>query len=83
MVMAMYLRNALEDFHVAHLSDAQMKELNKIIRQALYEVVTLVEDDKSDNYQLGLHWLVAQIPDYWEVPGDGRKIIEAQEGRAA
>jgi hypothetical protein len=30
MRLAMYVRNAIEDFHVKHLSDTQMKELNPI-----------------------------------------------------
>jgi hypothetical protein len=70
MVVAMLVRNALEDFHVAHLSDAQMKELNRTIRYAIYNAVELIEtmaDDpsKSDFYT----YLVEAIPDYWEIPG--------------
>ena len=35
-IIAMTVRNEMEDFHVKHLSDAQMKELNPIIRNAIY-----------------------------------------------
>lgn len=35
MFMAMVVRNALEDFHVQHLSDDEMRLLNPIIRSAI------------------------------------------------
>jgi len=35
MFIAMTVRNALEDFHVQHLSDAHMRELNPLIRDAI------------------------------------------------
>ena len=34
--IAIVVRNAMEDFHCKHLSDEQMKELNPIIRNAIY-----------------------------------------------
>ena len=34
--ISMVVRNAMEDFHGKHLSDAQMKEINPIIRNAVY-----------------------------------------------
>jgi len=34
--IAMVIRNAMEDFHCKHLSDTQMKELNPLIRNAIY-----------------------------------------------
>ena len=33
--ISIVIRNAMEDFHTKHLSDAQMKELNPIIRNAV------------------------------------------------
>src|SRR5687767_7876176 len=33
--IAIVVRNAMEDYHVKHLSDEQMKELNPIIRNAI------------------------------------------------
>jgi hypothetical protein len=38
-VIAMHVRNEMEEFHCQHLSDAQMKELNPIIRKAIYETL--------------------------------------------
>ena len=35
-VIAMHVRNEMEEFHCQHLSDDQMKELNPIIRKAIY-----------------------------------------------
>ncbi len=32
MVIAMHIRNEMENFHSEHLSDEQMKKLNPIIR---------------------------------------------------
>ena len=34
--ISIVIRNAMEDFHSKHLSDAQMKELNPLIRNAVY-----------------------------------------------
>ena len=36
MFLAMVVRNAMEDFHAKHLSDEQMRELNPIVRNAIY-----------------------------------------------
>lgn len=74
MLVAMYLRNALEDFHVAHLSDAQMKELNQTTRQALFEIVTAIESENDPKADRLLSWLVGSIPDYWEVPGEESRL---------
>ena len=71
LLVSMYLRNAIEDFHVAHLSDEQMKELNQLIRQALYDIVSIIEDDyDSRKGQLLMSLLVDSIPSYWEIPAE-------------
>ena len=36
MILAMVVRNAMEDFHCQHLTDEQMRELNPIVRNAIY-----------------------------------------------
>ena len=38
-VIAMHVRNEMEDCHCQHLSDAQIKELNPIIRRAIAETL--------------------------------------------
>jgi hypothetical protein len=35
-IIAVVVRNSMEDFHCKYLSDAQMKELNPLIRNAIY-----------------------------------------------
>jgi hypothetical protein len=60
--IAMVIRNAMEDFHCSHLSDAQMKELNPIIRNAVY--TALLQRDNA----FVVACIEAMIPDYWEAP---------------
>lgn len=74
LMLAMYIRNVLEDFHVANLSDAQMKDLNQIMRQALYDVISLIEEDGPDRDR-ALSYLIGMIPDYWEIPDDTSRIV--------
>tara|TARA_R110000787_G_scaffold208786_3_gene318771 strand:+ start:1951 stop:2268 length:318 start_codon:yes stop_codon:yes gene_type:complete len=67
MVIAMSVRNHMEDFHCAHLSDEQMKELNPIIRQGvLHGVLALNDPNRRDE----LRWLRIGVPSYWEKPID-------------
>lgn len=71
MIMAMYLRSAIEDFHAANLSDAQMKELNQLLRRALFNIITFLETEDLEHdskAQAFLEYLITGIPDYWEVP---------------
>jgi hypothetical protein len=49
--IAVVIRNAMEDFHVKHLSDAQMRELNPIIRNAVF---TAVHATRSIDWSLRL-----------------------------
>jgi hypothetical protein len=42
MLIASVVRNAMEDFHVKHHSDDQMRELNPIIRGAVYTALDAV-----------------------------------------
>lgn len=81
LIVAMYIRNEMEDFHSQHLSDTQMKELNPIIRQAIYDIMRYIKlasslDNNSKkvfaeqviNFQIGC------IPDYWELPAEQLEI---------
>jgi len=67
MYLAIVVRNAMEDFHVAHLSDAQVRELNPIIRNAIYTGLKALEANDR-RAQLFLAFNAATIPDYWEAP---------------
>ena len=77
LLIAMYVRNNIEDFHAEHLSDAQMKELNPLIRNAIYTALTCnVALENPDKHSLPLvktanelmSLQAALIPNYWEPP---------------
>lgn len=42
-----YLRNQIEDYHVEHLSDEQMRNLNPLIRNAIFSFLVDYGDDYS------------------------------------
>jgi hypothetical protein len=73
-VIAMHARNEMEDFHCRHLSDAQMKELNPIIRKAICETLRQLYFLKKGTKKQRLvsiqsiHHLFLLLPDYWEDP---------------
>ncbi len=69
MFLAMAVRNAMEDFHHRHLSDEQMKELNPIIRNAIYTgLQALRHYDRSECAQSFTDFQKMLIPKYWEQP---------------
>lgn len=69
MVIAMGVRNAMEHFHVQHLSDEQMAELNPIIRNAiatgLFAIANMDRDDRCNGW-VGFQSML--VPPYWEAP---------------
>jgi len=59
----------MEDFHHRHLSDEQMKELNPIIRNAIYTgLQALRHYDRSEGVRAFVGFQMKLIPDYWEQP---------------
>lgn len=58
-----YIRLGMEDFHSEHLSDAQMKELNPIIRNSIY---TFIKDYNDDKILKISGVLKSNLPSYWE-----------------
>lgn len=67
--VAMVVRNALEDFHCQHLSDAQMKELNPLIRGAIYNALYAYSHfESSSQAQRFVQYHTEMIPSYWEMP---------------
>jgi hypothetical protein len=69
MYLASVVRNAMEDFHCRHLSDEQMKELNPIIRNAIYTALYARENyNRSVAAQNFVDFSIRLIPDYWEEP---------------
>lgn len=63
-LLAAAVRNGIEGFHHKYLSDAQMKELNPLIRNALYTaLVHISEDNEECEY---IKFIGQYIPSYWE-----------------
>ena len=68
-LIAMSVRNALEDFHVEHLSDQQMAQMNPIVRDAI--ATALHARTNALRHRAALKYLEFQnrlVPDYWEEP---------------
>jgi hypothetical protein len=67
--ISIVVRNAMEDFHSKYLSDEQMRELNPIIRNAIYTALyaqqTMSKSEKIEEF-VREQW--AMIPEYWEQP---------------
>ena len=69
MFLAMVVRNAMEDFHVKHLTDEQMRELNPIVRNAIYTgLQALRHYDRSEGARSFTDFQKMLIPKYWEPP---------------
>ena len=67
--IAIVVRNAMEDFHCKHHSDEQMKELNPIIRNAVYTAMYAHERrEESDPLDFFVNYHRLSIPKYWEEP---------------
>ena len=67
--IAMVIRNAMEDFHCAHLTDDQMKELNPIIRNAVCTALHAFNNyEKTDAAARFVDFNFRMIPRYWEDP---------------
>ena len=85
MCIAYMVRNEMEAFHVAHLSDDQMAKLNPLIRNAiftgLYAYMTAGHNEASAEF-IAHH--AAGVPRYWEPPvltEDYLGVVELVEER--
>ena len=59
----------MEDFHCQHLSDAQVRELNPIVRNAICTALYAIKNySVSEKAKLYLDSQAQMIPDYWEQP---------------
>lgn len=67
--IAMVVRDEMEDFHCAHLSDTEMAELNPLIRNAICTALHALKLSKNAiPAQRYVNDTVRAIPDYWEEP---------------
>jgi len=68
MFLAMVVRNAMEDFHHRYLSDEQMKELNTIVRNAIYTGLQAMRHyNRSEGARSFADFQKMLIPKYWEL----------------
>jgi hypothetical protein len=69
LLIAMAVRNEMDDFRAEHLTDAQMAILNPLIRNAIYGMLHLFEGMSHDRRAiLMLAEVNASIPEYSEMP---------------
>lgn len=66
--IAMVVRNAMEDSHAKHLSDAQMAELNQIIRNGIYTALHAMEHSEDAGAKGFMDFTRKMIPTDWESP---------------
>jgi hypothetical protein len=87
-LIAMHVRNEMEDFHCQHLDDERMRELNPIIRKAIYQTLRQLFFLKKGTRKQRLvaiqsiHHLFLLLPTYWEDP-DLTEEERADEDRLA
>jgi hypothetical protein len=68
-IIAISVRNEMEDFHVEHLSDMQMKELNPLIRTGIYNALFAIANYDKDQFSKDFFKFCATlVPTYWEEP---------------
>ena len=76
-LISIVIRNAMEDFHTKYLSNAQMKELNLIIRNAVYTALYSMHYCKDSMKLMEfISYQSDMIPDYWEEPELNGKVSE-------
>jgi len=69
-LISMYVRNELEDFHVQNIPDNKMKELNRLIRNAVFTALRSIHESKlgDEKATAFLEFNRKMIPPYWEKP---------------
>ncbi len=69
MILSKSVRDEMEDFHVAQLSQEQMKELNHLIRNAVYNALFAISySDRIPACAQEVNMMALTVPDYWEPP---------------
>ena len=68
-IIAIGVRNEIEQFHVDYLTDGQMKELNPLIRNAIYKALFTLSNSDTNAFCRELMTFYSKcVPDYWEDP---------------
>ena len=75
--VAMVIRNQMEDFHTENLTNMQMRQLNPLIRNAVYTALYALEHiDDAPAIRAFVQGQVQMIPGYWEAPELTQEILE-------
>jgi len=65
--IASVIRDAMEQFHIDHLTDEEMKKLNPILRNAIYSALYAYDNsEKSEKAKRFVEYHISMIPQYWE-----------------
>jgi hypothetical protein len=78
-ITAHVVRNEMEDFHVKNLTDDQMKELNPIIRNAIYTAIYALKHYDRPYAEAFLHLHEIAVPSYWERPQLTDELLRSSE----
>lgn len=82
-LMAAFVRHGLEDFHIEHISDKHMKELNTAIRNSIATALHAI--DNCSNHKVALlycDWMNKCIPAYWEEAELEKGYLDALTGKS-
>jgi len=66
MIISAAIRRNIEGFHAKHIPDEHMKELNTLVRDAVYSTILCLRGGEHDIKML--QYLKTSIPKYWENP---------------
>ena len=68
-IIAVIVRNNMENFHIEHLTDAQMAELNPLIRNGIYSGLMLFFGAANPGgSDASIEQYLRVVPSYWEEP---------------
>ena len=68
-LIALSVRNELEDLHSNYIPNGKMKEFNTLIRKGIYDALfVLVNEHRDDFFKQFANRLKRQLPDTWEDP---------------
>ena len=81
--IAIVVRNEMEEFHVENLDDAQMRELNPIIRNAICDALHMMANGDDPTIAPSVAFNLRCIPAYWEEPRLSDEYVRAVKKQAA
>jgi non-homologous end joining protein Ku len=82
-LIAMVIRNEMEDFQVEHLDDSQMRKLNPIIRNAICDALHMMANADDPAVAPTLAFNLRCIPGYWEEPALSDEYVRAIKTKSA